>query len=250
LKLAAIYNVFDGEELLEGSIKQIYDHVDLIIIVWQDVSNFGESYTPIFSEFIKASHKVIFKKYIPDSKNGFRNEINKRQIGINLAKEYECTHFISMDCDEYYDTEEFGNAKLYFTYSGFGGSVCKMWTYFKSPTYKLETPEGYYVPFIHELKSNTKTGVKTYPFYCDPTRRINESKVYDTGIMMHHFSWVRKDIGRKVRNSSAKSSFEKGTLLNDYYCTNLYSNPEGYYLKDFDKKITLVKNRFNISEEV
>jgi hypothetical protein len=249
VKLGAIYNVFDGEELLRKSIDQIYNHVDLIIIVWQDVSNFGESYSPlprITKDGIQDLEKVIFYKYVPQLRTGFKNEINKRQKGIDIAKQNNCTHFIGMDCDEFYDTNEFENAKNNFFNSGASGSACRMWTYFKDPTYRLDTPEGYHVPFIHELKTNTRTGHNTYPFYVDPTRRINETNVIELPIMMHHFSWVRDNIERKVNNSSAKSSLSKGTLLKDYYCTNLFSSPNGYYIKDFDKRITLVENKFNV----
>jgi len=47
MKLAAIYNVWDGVELLHGSIECIKDHVNQIIIVWQNVSNIGEIYDPM-----------------------------------------------------------------------------------------------------------------------------------------------------------------------------------------------------------
>ena len=43
MKLGVSYNIFDGEELLEGSIKQIKDQVDYISVVYQTISNFGNS---------------------------------------------------------------------------------------------------------------------------------------------------------------------------------------------------------------
>ncbi len=47
MKLAAIYNVWDGVELLKHSIASIKQDVDLIIIVYQDISNFGEEFNPL-----------------------------------------------------------------------------------------------------------------------------------------------------------------------------------------------------------
>ena len=47
-KLVAIYNVFDGEELLPYSVKEIRPHVDAIICVYQNTSNRGEKYQPLF----------------------------------------------------------------------------------------------------------------------------------------------------------------------------------------------------------
>jgi hypothetical protein len=119
-----------------------------------------------------------------------------------------------------------------------------MWTYFKSPRYKLNKEEGYYVPFIHLLRHDTITGAFRYPFHVDPTRKINETKVVLLDTHMHHFSWVRKDIHRKINNSSAKKNILRGTLLKDYQ--NIDSNPEGYYLKDYERTIILVENIFNI----
>jgi len=42
MKLGISYNVFDGEELLESSIRQIRNQVDYVSVVYQKVSNFGK----------------------------------------------------------------------------------------------------------------------------------------------------------------------------------------------------------------
>ena len=39
MKLGCSWNVFDGEELLEGSIKQIRQHVDYVSVSQQNVSS-------------------------------------------------------------------------------------------------------------------------------------------------------------------------------------------------------------------
>ena len=44
MKLAAIYNVFDAEELLPYSIQSIKHMVDEIVIVYQTVSNCGNKH--------------------------------------------------------------------------------------------------------------------------------------------------------------------------------------------------------------
>jgi hypothetical protein len=63
---------------------------------------------------------------------------------------------------------------------------------------------------------------------------------------MHHLSWVREDIERKARNSTARNNIRRGSLLKDFYSHNLETNPEGYYIKDFDKRLILVENKFNV----
>jgi len=249
MKLAAIYNVWDGVELLYGSMKCLKDEVDIFILVWQDVSNFGERYNPM-DDFKVPDFgcEVLLVKYEPRRYCGTENEILKRNLGLQYAKEEGCTHFLHLDCDEYY--ENFGGMKQQFLASGAKGSVCKIMTYFKKPTLRLEAPDNYYVPFIHELKESTFAGAKYYPYYVDPTRKIQINDVclnlYNTELMdapMHHYSWVRKDIERKARNSSAKANIERSQLLQDYYSDETKS---GYYLKDYRQKLVEVDDLFGI----
>ena len=40
MKIGVSYNLFDGEELLESSIKSIRKNVDYISVVYQTISNF------------------------------------------------------------------------------------------------------------------------------------------------------------------------------------------------------------------
>ena len=251
MKLAAIYNVFDGVELLRGSMDCLKNDVDLFIIVWQDVSNFGEQYdcTKDF-ELPDFGCTIIFKMFEPFlNKGGTFNESLKRNIGLEIAKDENCTHFLHVDCDEYY--HDFAAAKIQYIDSGAHGSVCKMYTYFKKPTLRLENPDNYFVPFIHELRKDTFAGGEQYPFYVDPTRKIqagfipyleNEVVLLDT--YMHHFSWIRKDIERKVRNSSAKKNIERSQLLHDYYSAE---TKEDYFLKDYNQKLVEVENLFSLN---
>jgi hypothetical protein len=123
--------------------------------------------------------------------------------------------------------------------------VCKLYTYFKSPTLRFDTPDGYFVPFIHELKPDTFAGDRQYPFYVDPTRRINETDVIELPVFMHHFSWIRKDINRKVRNSSAKRNIERSTLLADCLSDDTKA---GSFVKDYGKSLIEVTDRFQIEK--
>jgi hypothetical protein len=216
MKTAAIYNVWDGVELLEGSMKTLGSSIDLFIIVHQDISNFGEKYNPLEELDIKRlenEYDIVWIKYIPKGL-GMKDERDKRNLGISIAKQHGCTHFIAMDCDEYYT--DFKKGKQLFVESGHDGSVVKLITYFKSPQLRYDGLDNYYVPFIHRLHKHTMTGAPRYPYYVDPTRRINASYVLEIPIVMHHYSWIRKDIFRKVRNSSARENIKKSTLLEDY----------------------------------
>ena len=105
-KLAAIYNVWDGIENLKGSIDLIEEHVDVFIIVGQTISNIGEQYDPwpeIHQAASGISKQVSYFNYFPDfKKNPSQNELEKRNIGLRLAKALRCSHFFSLDADEYH----------------------------------------------------------------------------------------------------------------------------------------------------
>lgn len=237
--LIAIYNTFDGEEILPYSVKSIRDHVDFILIVAQTVSNYGEQYEGGYNMAQSLADEVIL--YVPDLKmSGAINETRKRNIGLEYAKKHKFGHYLFLDNDEIY--EEFGKAKQQFFYSCAKGSVCQLWTYFKKPTLRLDKPENYFVPFIHELHPDTVCGMQPYPFYVDPTRRVNEKNVVLIDEFMHHYSYVRADIERKIRNSSAKANLEKSAVLKDYY-SDLHN---GSYLNYYQQKLVEVPNIFGI----
>lgn len=242
-KLAAIYNVWDSEEILPYSINSIKDHVDLIIIVWQDVSNFGEEKSPL--EAIKKACfqlNVITDKFEPVIEHGGTlNEVNKRNRGLELAKLFDCSHYFMSDCDEIW--EDFGKAKKQYFDSGCAGSVARIYTYFKKPTLRFKEYDNYFVPFIHILKPDSVAGQHKYPFHVDPTRKVNETDVFVIDEPMLHFSYVRNDIRLKIRNSSAKRNIERTTILEDYFNPNL---GEGYYVDHFKQKLIEVPNIFNI----
>ncbi len=241
MKLACIISCWDGCELLRYSMESTSSKVDVYIIVFQNVSNYGEHYAPL-SDMNLTGFDTRLRLYKPDlNLSGMQNEIRKRNIGIDMARELECTHFLFADVDELY--QDFGAAIGQYEQSGCEGSVCKMYTYFKRPEWRLEHFDNYYVPFVHALRSDTVAGYKEYPFYVDPTRSVNTRDVALISEPMHHFSYVRKDIEMKCRNSSARDNIAKSQLLQDY------NDPRcgpGFHVKDFRQSLIEVPNIFNI----
>jgi len=241
MKLAAIYNVWDGVELLRGSMDSVADGVDVFIIVYQDVSNYGEEFKPL-ENIDLSDYNCVFVKYKPTGTGAGYHERQKRNIGLTMARDQRCTHFLHMDCDEYYS--DFLDAKKMYQNTGHDGTVCKLFTYFKKPTLRFENTDNYFVPFIHRLKGNSAAGVNEYPFYVDPTRRINTDDVVEIDAVMHHFSYVRDDIERKVRNSTAVNNIKKSNLLRDYYDESIGT---GSYVEDYKQKLIQVDDQFGIN---
>lgn len=251
MRTAAIYNVFDGTELLIHSMRSIKDGIDKFIIVWQGVSNYGELYFPFQQNTVTINQiesefpNVSFVQVEPDLKiSPGKMETQKRNMGILLAKEYGCTHFVLMDCDEFYT--DFSKMKDEFIQSGCTGSVAPICTYFKKPLLRLENYDNYYVPFIHQLDIDTVTGWNSYPYYVDPTRKIKTESVHLMSMPMHHYSWVRKDIKRKVNNSTARANILKSKLIEDYYNPNVKA---GSVLRDYqNQKLILVDDLFGLEK--
>lgn len=248
MKLAAIYNVWDGDELLEGSIRQIRDQVDEIILIYQTTSNHGEYHVPaIFS--IPRCTISRFDPVLSDSP--MWNEKNKRQQGIDYAAAIGCTHFILMDCDEYYEPDQFAAAKASIIAHDCIATVVKLKTYYKLPTYQVDGFDTYYVPFICKITPDIRCGnFPGFGFYCDPTRQVNsgEATMIDPNIcFMHHYSWIRRDIRRKLNNSSAKINFESKipALLEEYNKATIGSEISWYE----GRKLVEAKNLFNIQIE-
>ncbi len=230
MKLAVIYNVFDGEELLQKSIEQIRPYAALVIAVSQQRSNYGEYYEDGHRECIRLKELGLIDEvllYEPNLKikkkeRGLRNEISKRQLGLEIAKTQKATHFLLMDCDEFYDPEGFAKAVQYAGDDSRDGTVVLMKTYFKYPQWQIEGLDDYYVPFVHRLDSDTVCGISGYPHTVDPSRSTSHVQKIDSlpadCIVMHHYSWIRRDINRKTRNSSAKVYLDKHQkrMLTDY----------------------------------
>jgi hypothetical protein len=223
VKLAVIFSVYDSEELLEGSIRQIREQVDVVIAVVQKISNWGEEYTGGLLECVRLQSLGLIDvvtSFDPmqtnDRLNGCKNETEKRRIGFELAKEKGCTHYIHMDCDEYYFSEEFLKSKDWAIENDIEASYCKIQAYEKYPTLALENLENYYVPFINKIQDNLKHGFCEYPVLVDPTRKATHRNPKEAPITMHHYTSIRKNIARKYRNSSARCNFDLEAKLHEF----------------------------------
>jgi len=228
MRLGISYNLFDGEELLEGSIKQIRNQVDYISVVYQTTSNFGNSCDPNLIPLLERlkSEGLIDElfEYSPRiNKGGHFNEIQKRNIGLALSQGAGCTHHMSMDSDEYYLTSEFENLKKIVIENDYDSSYCQMQTYYKSWEYALDPPETYYVSLIFKIKSDSNFVLMApSPVLIDPTRRMapsNKGIVLERkDIQMHHGSYIRDNIRTKLTNSSASVNFNNDIdrIVNHY----------------------------------
>lgn len=254
MKIAACINSWgDTLELLPYCINNITPVVDLVIVLWSEKSNYGvsdyrmEDFTRSFKD-----DKVIFKNCEPYLElSPAVNETSKRNVGLQLAKALHCTHFLSMDADEFYAQEEFLKDKARFLNPNLKGLVARTQVYFKSPklTIGLDTT---LVSYIHRIDKNLQFNFnKSYPFtwnknqlLIDPTRQLNiNDGVEITDTIMHHYSYVRKDLEKKIENSTARGNIRRSTIREDFL-----SAKEGGYCNFYGKKLIRASVDFNLPE--
>ena len=211
------YNVFDGVELLEDSINHIRDIVDHISIVFQSRSYWGNELTQKEIDIVKDLHD----KGLVDDLHYFQNndkiaihqnQINKRNLGIELAKKAGCTHYMTVDCDEFYVPSEFQMLVDFHRENPELVSYLPLIAYYKDTKYMIN-PVNYmdgdlfvsgFFPVQYNLVMNYPLGIKV-----DPTRKVGvelslvrQFKKYQ--IKMHHLSYVRADIFQKIDNAPSK----------------------------------------------
>lgn len=237
MKLGVAYNLFDGEELMEYSIKSIRKNVDFVCVVWQKISNHGEACNPEVPALLDrlVAEGLVDKLYLyePDIKNtggenASMNETRKRNIGLELCREALCSHHLTIDTDEFYSDEEMRFMKTVMERGDYGTGYCQHRQYYKDSIYQVKHPERQYVATIEKIVPQTKY---VYAIPCivgiDPTRKTNNVKELGMSYRifarqeceMHHLSFVRKDIKKKLWNHSSKRFFTEESVdrIVEYY---------------------------------
>lgn len=247
MKLALIYCVWDDWKMLDHSFRNMQSLVDGIIIIGSTKSNYGE-HSDIPERW---SDKIILVEPCP-TKRPDENERFKRNYGLDTARNMGYTHFLMSDSDEVYQPIPFLKEKERFERNpSLQGLVCASQVYFKSPklTIGLDTTR---VTFIHRITPTLKFEFnRRFPFAweghairIDPTRQLNiNSGVEWSDIICHHYSWVRSDYEKKIRNSTARVNIEKSTIRED-----LLSAKEGYFCKFYQKPLIRASVDFNIPD--
>lgn len=221
MKLAAGYIVFDGLETLEKSIQSIRKQVDIVIVSYQTTSWGGTICSPELIPTLNRlkakgliDHLIHFTKFIPSAlknpgevMNAKRFELNKRQDCLTYAVKNKCTHYLSMDADEFYREDEFKKAKDIIEHDKLDATAVKYINYV-SPTLHRGVSR-WKVPFIYRITPHTRHHVMQTNFSgIDPTRGLvddsyKKDKVFDeTIICMHHMEMLRKDLVSKYLASS------------------------------------------------
>lgn len=248
MRLAAIINIWNDWDWLEISVKNLEGLVNGVIVVASEKSNYGEI-SPIPEAW---KDKVHIRE--PFFNHPLNCETDKRNFGLDLAKQQGYTHFISMDADELYEREAFLAAKERFHVEpGLIGLVCETQVYFGSVHLTIGK-DVTLVPFIHKIVPGIKHEFnRRYPYAwdngkirIDPSRSLSiTSGVKIDSAVMHHYSWVRKDYQKKIRNSTAKNNLLRSSILKD-----LVQPTPGKFIEFYQRSLVQATVDFNIDDKI
>lgn len=238
MKLGISYNLFDGEELLKYSISSIRNSVDYISVIYQTVSNFGEKCSENLIELLQTLQKdglinelYYYEPVVNNNLNATNQnqEVTKRNIGVELSRKNNCTHHMVIDTDEFYVESEFKNMKSIIE-SGFDTGYCKHIQYYKDSIYRKDPMEEEYVETIFALHENTKICFnQPCVVPVDPSRKSNNInfRIFNRSeIQMHHMSFVRNNLRKKLMNHTSRPSLmATNEMVCKYYETWQYPNP-------------------------
>lgn len=254
MKLGVSYMVFDGEELLRSAIASIRSQVDFVSVTWQNTSYHGNKNDTNLKQFLenlkaeKLVDQAIF--FEPDLKKHPKdNELQLRNLGLKASRDADCTHHISFDVDEFILPDQLAYAK-----NTFGDHDCSMIEnvyYYKKPTWKMHpNVKCNLVSFIHPVTTEYSM-IPKYPYRIEITRRLTpylNCKVYKPEeCLVHHMSYVRRDMEKKLRNSMTGGLFKIDKFIEEF---NRYQLGERLIVApDFiARKTVLVNDIFKIGE--
>ena len=252
-KLGVSYSVWDGEELLESAIRSIRPAVEYVNVVWQKYSWHGNECAPDLEEkLLTLKEKGLIDELIffdCDPKiNPNVNECTKRNLGLEAARRAGCTHFMTLDTDEYFDLERFKQAKQFVYDQNLTHTACVQYGY-RTATLRYTQALDFFPPFIYRIDHEEcfKLGCfkDSLPWLLDPTKQIpikkNSRICFLHNIEMHHYSFVRKNYHKKLLNSAAN---QRENWVEDYECK---MHLENEFQSLIDSGICVkVPNYFNI----
>jgi hypothetical protein len=209
MKIGVAYNIWDGDEHLPESLHWVRQFADYVVGVYSYQSNSGEHYMP---NLPLGFDRLI--EYLPNAAlTRHQNELAKRNIGYTACMDAGCTLFMTIDCDEIYDPHQIMRVAVKMNRDGYDASACQMQTYYGDRYHRYAEPERYYVPLLYKVfKGRIFKEYVQWPVLADPTRKLPSNNVLvlpRSECEMHHYSYVRNDIGRKLRNSSAYPNIQR-----------------------------------------
>ncbi|WP_160170285.1 hypothetical protein [Sulfitobacter noctilucicola] len=177
----------------------------------QDVSNAGEPISNFARQAVDSAiceglvdEVVHYQPSFDVSRKD--NETKKRQIGLNVARLAGATHFVSLDADEFYRTDEALGARKQIAAHGWKSTSVNSFLHVRRPVWR--TLDTTCCCFITEIQEDTVMGYKPFAHpNVDPSRGMTCSPAFHhhfdiQTVAMYHMNLIRRDFDQKLRNSS------------------------------------------------
>ena len=228
---------FDATELLEGILSEIRDLVDYIVIGYQNISYNGDPISNTdFNEIQRLKSIGLINEIIEikldSSKKPREQEKDKRNLLIQHCENVGCSHALIIDSDEYYKHNTFQRALETIDENNYEITYCQYINYYHDFQHCEKYPfqQGMYVPFVTKVQYRYNYDGQDFKKPSDPTRRYvrpkkieNKKEVYLVDyyefpwkdLKMHHLSWIRANIRKKLNNWSSKTVFKNYNDLID-----------------------------------
>jgi len=223
IKIGMAINIFEGAEHMRDILLEVRDLVDVVVILLQ-----RESYTgiPIAADDLRMVLELKASGLVDDIVEFHRipwlpareQETVKRNQGMAYMEAKGCDYGIVIDSDEFYTHDEFAAGKKFVRDNLVDATYCYYINYYKDKFHVLEddcydAPRG--VPFlcrtslrfIHDMPINIPT---------DATRRIYAKQMTMLPkelCTMHHWSWVRNNVARKINAWSSRAWFSQDDFI-------------------------------------
>ena len=155
-------------------------------------------------------------------------ETDKRNMLIQDAEDHGCSHVLVIDSDEYYTKKSFEYGLQQIDEHDYEITYCQYVNYYHDYNHYLKYPfeNGMYVPWVTKTCYRHSFDCQDFKKPSDPTRRYITKKKWVDGkevvldkpvqyhefewneVKMHHFSWIRADIRKKLNSWSSKTVFK------------------------------------------
>lgn len=219
---------FEGLEHIKNIVYEIREQVDTVVVCLQKTSYLGDKIDEAdvrdaeqLKEFGYIDEIIWFEPKNLHSDNGPTAprliETDKRNFILDYLEFSEhCSHSLLIDSDEFYNKDDFARAKqLIHVHDDIHVTYCQYINYYRDYRHVLIWPFLAYVPFITESAYRFSFTNGSFDKPSDPTRRYalaeGMAKYHVLPfelIKMHHFSWIRLDITKKIKAWSARKYFE------------------------------------------
>lgn len=240
-KLGLLIIAFEGTEHLYNIISELRESVDYVSIGLQRLSYHGDKISEIdLQEILRLRDEDklvdnIVEIELDTTKPAREQETDKRNMLIQDAEDHGCTHAIVIDSDEYYTKKAFENACKMIDDNDYPITYCQYINYYHDYKHFLVYPfkDGMYVPFVTRVQYRHSFECTDFLLPSDPTRRfvrpysgvekvvgkdgkVHKIKNYTVDyhvfkwneVKMHHLSWLRADIRKKLEMWSSKKCFD------------------------------------------